>query len=678
MNPLTSAKHSPLLSPAVLGVIVSVIAATAESLFTPLLKLTSADTGIMMSLTFVFLGSGCGLLLMRIFGRKSKSLYDPERRPQKKDTGKILGFIFISLVAITFLLQGARLESSTTAAILQNITPVVTVLLAALLLKEKISKRLGIGVALIVLGSVALTVTNPSTLSFSSGSLFVIIGSILLGCSYVISKRLADRNPVEILTIRGFGMAAVTLIAALVMGEQLPSLQGAAGLMITGFIGTGVAFLFMMYGQRHIGAAKSGAIYSIYPLLGVLISIPLFGEMPTASLLAALILFIPGMYFVITKSSGKTAEQKPADEVVRKDAEYFKSISDAKKAGMKNHLTSFGFLIVAIFFVLMVFGVFESGTADAVDVFSSGMLVPGLIFGTVLLLIGIILLILGKRVLTAVTFILLVPGILSFVILGNNPIMSAVSGIFSIIFAFILLTSKDPQKYAFAAVNALLGAAFISNIFSSTVCGIIVSAASVFLIWLSIACGTGKLQRFIAKHLTEDGDMTFSRCGAVIGFLLIAQFMAIQLVYDFLMDAAIYATDAYLAIGTVNALLTAFVGVMLLFIGKRQMTAVFFFGVSVAMLLGLFCNSVFCDVGLLYLPVIFGLLFGILVVLRGASLILPTALLFGGAFALLLYLQSAAVPEVLTAMYLITLGCAAVAVYLAFAVFSEKPKLPVF
>ena len=45
---------------------------------------------------------------------------------------------------------------------------------------------------------------------------------------------------------------------------------------------------------------------------------------------------------------------------------------------------------------------------------------------------------------------------------------------------------------------------------------------------------------------------------------------------------------------------------------------------------------------------------------------------------ILLYIQCEAVPEVVTAMLLITLACAAVSLYLSFAVFSEKPKLPVF
>ena len=664
-------KVKSVVNPVTIAILITIAAASARSLHAPLTKLLSSETGAIMSLSFMCFGIGLGMLVFLFFGRKSKSVFDPKRHLQKNDIWKVVLLILLSLAANVLIILGLQQETAAAGSILQNVSTIATVVFAALFLHEKIPKRLGVGGVLIVLGSLALSITNAAALSFSTGSLLIIAGNVAMGASYVVTKLLADRNPIENVLCRGFGVAVITFIIASCLGESLPSLPTALGLMAVGFLTSGFSTMLLQYGQRTLGAAKAGVIYGFAPLLGVFFAIPLLGETPGAAFIAALILFIPGMYFVITKNSGKESEQKQA--VVREDAGYIRSISEERKTGMRNQLTSFGFLIVAMFFVMMALSVFGSGTEDAIDVFSSEMLVPGLIFGILLLIAGTILLILGKRVLTAVTFILLVPGILSLTILGNNPILSAIFGIFSLIFALILLTSKDPQKYAFAAVNALLGAAFISYLFNDAACGIIVSLASVFLIWLSISSGTGKLQHIIAKHLTEDGGMTFSRCGAVIGFLLIAQITTIELVYDYLMDAAIYATDAFLALGAVNALLTAFVGTMLLFIGKRQMTAVFFFGAAAALLFELFCEGTF-----LYLPVIFELVFGLLVVLRGASLILPTALLFGDAFAILLYIQSETIPEVQTAMLLITLGCAAVSLYLSFAVFSEKPKLPVF
>ena len=673
MNFPSSVMNNKPVSAAGIGIIAAIIASITAALYTPLTKIVSADTELVMSFAFIFLGSGCGLLLILLFGRKSKTIYDPQRHLQKKDTLKIIPLVFFAMLGLFLMTAGIQLETSATSSILQNVTPVATILFAALFLKEKIPKRLGIGVALIVLGSIPLAITDISTLSFSMGSILLILGCISMGGCFTVTKLLAERNPVQIITIRGFSISVIAFIIAFCMGNTLPALPDALKLMATGFIGCGLSPMLLMYGQRHLGAAKAGAIFGIYPLLGTILAIPLLGENLPVTLLAALILFIPGMYFVITKNSRKTAAAAELrDEPKREDAIYLQSIGEEKKSGMRNQLTSFGFIVIAMFFVLMVLGVFESG-ANASDVLSTGFFIPGIILSVFLLLTGIILLILGKRVMTAVTFILMVPQIFAFVLLGNIPVLTVITGIFSFIFALILLTSKDPQKYAFAAVNALLGFAFISNLFSSIMYSIIVSIASVFLIWLAFVCGTGKLRRSISKHLTEDGDITFSRWGAVIGFLLLAKSMTTTFIYYYVSDSSIYALDSMLVLGIIYTSIIAFVGAALIFIGKRRMTAVFFFGEAIILSLELLSDGMF-----IYLPVIFSLIFAVLIIVRGRSLILPTFLIVFDAFTTLLYLQLDFIPEVRTAMLLLSLTCAAIALYLSFAVVSEKPKLPVF
>ena len=315
-----------------------------------------------------------------------------------------------------------------------------------------------------------------------------------------------------------------------------------------------------------------------------------------------------------------------------------------------------------------------AGSADAAaDFLSAGRFIPGLILGILTFIVGTILLILGKRVLTAVTFILAVPPIFSFVFTGNIPILTATAGIFAGIFALVLLTSKDPNKYAFAAVNGLIGAVFTSHLFNSTVCSIIIGIAAAVLIWLSFSCGTGKLHHSLSKHLTEDSEMTFGQCGAIIGFLLMAKSATTAVVYGYLSDPSFYNLDSVLSLGVIYACITAFVAVMLLFIGKRQMTAVYFFGSAVVVVLDLFCEGAFE-----YLPVIFPLVFAVMIISRGRTLILPTAFMIGDTFATLLYTQLEAFPEVQTAMLLLRIMSVVIVTYLSFAIISEKPKLPVF
>ena len=665
--------HSKLFSAAAIGSIAAILAAVTEALYIVLTKISSTDIGVLMSVAFIFFGAGCGSLIMLFFGRKSKAIFDPERHLQKKDTGKLIAIILLSMLALSLMISGFHQESATTSSILQNVTTVATVLFAAFLLKEKISKRLGIGVALIVLGSLALVVTNPATLSFSTGSLFIIGGGIIFGGIYILMKLLADRNPIETILIRSFGIGIIALIIATCMGESLPSIPNALGLMVAGFIGCGFSPMILMYAQRHLGAAKAGAIYGIYPLLGVVFAIPILGEIPSAAFLAALILFIPGMYFVITKSNNAAAaKEEETDDPNEGDAELFTSINETRKHEIRNHVTSFGLLVVALFFVMMALPLFDLGATNAtIDPLLT--YIPGVLFGMFTLLCGVILLILGKRVLAAVTFILMVPQMFATNILGDVEPLHVFSGIFAIIFALVLLTSKDPQKYAFSLINLLFGVASISYIFNNTFCGIIMIAAAAYLIWLSVASGTGKLRFSISKYLTKDGDMTFRRCGSVIGYLLLAIILIITLIYEYSDPSFSTYSNSIFVLGIIVAGLLLLVGLLLLFIGKRRVTSILFIGCSLALPLDMILSGVFD-----YLPAMLLLVLGVQNVMRGDPRILPSLLLIGNGFALILYNQLTAFPEVQTAMLLITGLCALIALYLAFAVFAEKPKLPLF
>ena len=354
------------------------------------------------------------------------------------------------------------------------------------------------------------------------------------------------------------------------------------------------------------------------------------------------------------------------------DVQFFTSVSESTKTGIRNHVTSFGFLIIALFFMMMMINLFSPEAAitiaDTIPAY-----IPGIILGIIILICGIVLLALGKRVMAAVTFILMVPQMLAAAVLDGLITLNILSGIFAIIFALILMTSKDPQKYAFAIVNILLGIASASCIFDRTVCGWIMAVAALYLLWLSIACGAGKLRFSISKYLTGDSGMTFGRCVPVIGYLLIAIIMVITVVFEYVDRSFFTYSDTILFLGIIDAGLLVLLGLLLIIIGKRKATSFLFIGCGVALALDMLTTGAF-----VYLPMILMLVLGIQNILRGDPRILPSALLIGYAFIIMLYGQLTAFPEVLTAMLLLTVMCAAVALYLSFAVFAEKPKLPLF
>ena len=482
-----------------------------------------------MSVAFIFFGAGCGSLMILLLWRKSKAVFDPKRHLRKEDAGKFIAIVILSLLSFGIEIIGIQMVPGGEASILQNVITISTVLLAALLLREKISGRLGIGVILIIMGSIALSVTNITALSFSPGALIIIGSCFITGLLIVTMRLLADRNPVETMILRGFVVGTIALIAALCMGEAFPDLPNAIGLMTAGFVSCGLSPMFLMYGQRYLGAAESGAIYGIYPLIAVLLALPILGEMPSPALLAALILFIPGMYFVITKAG---------------------AASSGTKEGQK-----------------------ERGGNEARDETAGGA----------------------------------------------------------------------PDAYTAEAAGA--GASKNSH-------------------------GAWKSAE---QNPAVNGSPVFAGCITSLGFLLLAKIFITAFICGYSEVSFFTVMNAQFPPGIFDAVLLVFIGLILLFSGQNRVQALYFTGFGAALLICLHLPAAGeC------IPVILLLILGIIHVLQRSLPLLPSFLLAGGAFAALLCSHLTAVPEIQTTMLLLTAGCAAVALYLAAAVFAEKRKLPVF
>ncbi|HJJ27198.1 MAG TPA: DMT family transporter [Methanocorpusculum sp.] len=656
------------------AVICALAAAVCMALKTPLTKLVVEQCDAITVSAYLHLGMMTGMLIIAILGRKT-TLIDPTRHLRKKDTPNLILIILAGTAASLMVNFGLINTTAATGVVLNNFTLVATALLAFFIFKEKISKRLWIAIMLITFGAMILTITDISAFEFTPGALLILGGTVFYGFSNNIMKKVSERNPVETSIVKAFGVSLLSfsLMPFFSSGLLSPSLSTIIFMMIVGMCTSGLGFLFTLYAQRKLGVAKTATISSIYPMLGIIVSWIIFSEIPDMAFGTALLLVIPGLYFVITKNKNSAAAGgKNTDSSEDKDTQFFVSINESRKNDMRNILTSFGLLAIALFFVMMMLDMFDSGTADAA-LHTFPTYLPGAVLGVFTLLCGVILLLLGKRVMTAVTFILMAVEILSAAILNGIVMMNVISGIFGILFAIILLTSKDPQKYAFAIINVLLGFTSLSCLFDATVCGWIMAAAAVFLIWLSIACGTEKLRTSIAKYLTRNGDMTFRKCGPVIGYLLISVLLSITLVYGYLDMSYFTYSDSVLFLGLIDYGLLIFVGLALMIIGKRKMTSIVFISCGLAYALDMITSGVF-----VYLPVVLLLVVGVMNIMWKDERVMPSLLLFGNAFMLILFCQMTDFPEVMVAMLILTLMCAGIALYLAFAVFSDKPKLPLF
>lgn len=284
------------------AVFFAVLAAALYALNSPVSKLLLLEIPTTLMAGFLYLGAGAGLFLMgtvqRATGHAAKEA--PLTRAELPYT---LMMVILDIAAPIFLMIGLSRTTAANASLLNNFEIVATSLIALLIFKEWISNRLWIGIGLVTLASLVLSFEDISSLSFSVGSLFVLLACVCWGLENNCTRKLSSKNPLEIVVIKGFGSGIGSLTLGLAVGERTQSLPCIAAALILGFVAYGLSIFFYIYAQRDLGAAKTSSYYAVSPFIGALLSLIIFREMPSLPFLIALTIMIAGTYFVSTDSA---------------------------------------------------------------------------------------------------------------------------------------------------------------------------------------------------------------------------------------------------------------------------------------------------------------------------------------------------------------------------------------
>lgn len=199
----------------------AILAAALYALNAPISKLLLQNVPPTMMAGFLYLGAGIGMAVMGLV--RSKTGHGRrEMRLTKKDLPYTLGMVVLDIAAPIFLMIGLTRTTAANASLLNNFEIVATSLIALLIFKEKIGKRLWIAIGLITLSSILLSVEDASSFQFSFGSLFVLAACVCWGLENNCTRNLSHSDPLEIVVIKGFGSGIGSVIIGLVIGEALP------------------------------------------------------------------------------------------------------------------------------------------------------------------------------------------------------------------------------------------------------------------------------------------------------------------------------------------------------------------------------------------------------------------------------------------------------------------------
>ena len=283
------------------GVLCAVLAAAFYALNAPLSKLLLVRVAPAMMAAFLYLGAGLGMCLWLLVTRKSRAR--TEQPLTRRDLPYTVGMIVLDVAATIALMTGVARTSAASASLLNNFEIVATSLIALVLFKEAISKRLWLGIFLVTLSSVLLSAQDIRAVSLSAGSLYVLLACVCWGFENNCTRRLSEKDPMEIVAVKGIFSGLGALIVAFVCGAALPDALSIVLALLLGFVAYGLSILFYIYAQRSLGAAKTSAYYAVAPFIGVALSLALFREIPSGWFIAALIVMIAGTWCVTTAES---------------------------------------------------------------------------------------------------------------------------------------------------------------------------------------------------------------------------------------------------------------------------------------------------------------------------------------------------------------------------------------
>lgn len=287
-----------------LSIIWAILAAALYGVSAPFSKLLLQYISPTLMAAFLYLGAGMGMYILKIFRSKLTGI-PQEQVLTKKEIPYTVGMVVLDIAAPILLMVGLTKTTSANASLLNNFEIVSTALIALLIFHETIHKKLWIAIGLITFSSMILSFVDSSSLSFSTGSLLVILACVCWGFENNCTRMLSLKDPMQIVMIKGIGSGLGSFLIALITGEELTSVKYMVFALLMGFLSYGLSIFFYVYAQRELGAAKTSTYYALAPFIGAILSSLLFKEIPSLSFAIAFLFMIVGTYFVSSDSKTK-------------------------------------------------------------------------------------------------------------------------------------------------------------------------------------------------------------------------------------------------------------------------------------------------------------------------------------------------------------------------------------
>ena len=264
---------------------------------TPLAKALLAGIDPWLLAGLLYLGSGLGLTLVRAL----RSAPARARLARGEWRWLALAVAFGGVAGPVLLMVGLVGMPASGAALLLNAESVFTAVIAWVVFRENVDRRVFIGMVAIVAGTVFLSWPGRAGFGDMLPALAVLGACLCWGIDNNLTRKVSLADAGWIASVKGLCAGATNLVLALAFGAAWPAWPAVGGALVVGFVAYGVSLVLFVVGLRHLGTARTGAYFGVAPFFGALLAVLALDETVTLQLTIAGALMALGVWLHLTE-----------------------------------------------------------------------------------------------------------------------------------------------------------------------------------------------------------------------------------------------------------------------------------------------------------------------------------------------------------------------------------------
>ena len=279
----------------------AILAAALFGLSTPFAKLLVGNIPPVALAGLLYLGAFFGLglyvVVRRIaFGPRATS----SSTLRKADLPWLAGAILSGgILAPVSLMVGLTLISGFSASLLLNMEGVATAIIAAMLFKENLGRRLVVAIVFVTAAGVLLS-WDPSEEAWNLlGFMLLILAGFGWGLDNNLTRNICSRDPVQIALVKGGLAGSASLAIAILIGSDITMDAQIVWALVLGALSYGASLVFFVLALQGLGASRTGVFFSLGPFVGAVVSIFMLREWLGWVVLPAFALMIIGVLVLV-------------------------------------------------------------------------------------------------------------------------------------------------------------------------------------------------------------------------------------------------------------------------------------------------------------------------------------------------------------------------------------------